>query len=58
MEIQSKRHFRKINSFDAFQNCSGVKVLGTIEGDKETGMKRLEELDQGTGTEEVVGEMY
>lgn len=35
-----------------------MKVLGTIEGDKETGKKRLEELDQGTGTEEVVGEMY
>lgn len=35
-----------------------MKVLGTIEGDKETGEKRLEELNEGAAAEEVVGEMY
>lgn len=33
-------------------------MLGTIEGDKETGKQRLEELNQGKEAEEVVGEMY
>lgn len=32
--------------------------MGTIEGDKETGEKRLEELNQGAATEELVGVMY